>query len=87
MEPGEKVLVVEDVITTGGSVREVIEVVRGLGGKVVGVGVLVDRSNGTAKLGVRTEALLTTEVVSYAPEDCPLCKMGIPAVKPGSRNV
>jgi orotate phosphoribosyltransferase len=87
VEPGEKVLVVEDVITTGGSVREVIEVVRGLGGKVVGVGVLVDRSNGTAKLGVRTEALLTTEVVSYAPEDCPLCKIGIPAVKPGSRNV
>lgn len=87
IEPGERVLVVEDVITTGGSVREVIEVVRGLGGKVVGAGVLVDRSNGTVDLGVRTDALLTTEVVSYAPEDCPFCKQGIPAVKPGSRNL
>ncbi|MCL6635590.1 MAG: orotate phosphoribosyltransferase [Peptococcaceae bacterium] len=85
--PGERVLVVEDVITTGGSVREVVEVVRKLGGLVVGAGVLVDRSNGAVDLGVRTEALLTTEVVSYAPEDCPLCKKGIPAVKPGSRDV
>jgi len=49
--------------------------------------VLVDRSNGTVDLGVRTEALLTTEVVSYDPEECPLCKQGIPAVKPGSRNI
>jgi len=87
IEPGERVLVVEDVITTGGSVREVIELIRGLGGEVVGAGVLVDRSNGTVDLGVRTEALLTTEVVSYDPEECPLCKQGIPAVKPGSRNI
>lgn len=87
IEPGEKVLVVEDVITTGGSVREVIEVVRSLGGEVVGAGVLVDRSNGTVDLGVRTEALLVTEAVSYDPEECPLCKQGIPAVKPGSRNI
>lgn len=87
IEPGERVLVVEDVITTGGSVREVIKVVRGLGGEVVGAGVLVDRSNGTVDLGVRTEALLTIKVVSYAPEDCPLCKQDIPAVKPGSRNI
>lgn len=87
IEPGEKVLVVEDVITTGGSVREVIEVVRGLGGQVVGAGVLVDRSNGAVDLGARTEALLTTRVVSYTPEECPLCKQGIPAIKPGSRNI
>ena len=87
LEPGERVLVVEDVITTGGSVREVIEVVRNLGGEVRGAGVLVDRSGGTAKLGVRTEALLTTRATSYAPEECPLCKRGIPAVKPGSRKV
>lgn len=87
IEPGEKVLVVEDVITTGGSVREVIEVVRSLGGYVVGAAVLVDRSNGTADLGVRTEALLTTRVLSYAPEECPLCRQGIPAIKPGSRNI
>jgi len=87
ISPGERVLVVEDVITTGGSVREVMEVVRKLGGRVVGAGVLVDRSNGMVDLGVRTEALLTTEVVSYALEDCPLCRQGLPAVKPGGRNV
>jgi orotate phosphoribosyltransferase len=86
IEPGEKVLVVEDVITTGGSVREVIEVVRGFGGEVVGAGVLVDRSNGMVDLGVRTEALLTMEVISYEPEECPLCRQGIPAIKPGSRS-
>lgn len=86
IKPGEKVLVVEDVITTGGSVREVIEVVRGMGGEVVGTGVLVDRSSGTVDLGVRTEALLTMEVVSYAPEECPLCRQGTPAIKPGSRS-
>ncbi|SHJ96428.1 orotate phosphoribosyltransferase [Desulforamulus aeronauticus] len=85
--PGEKVLVVEDVITTGGSVAEVIKVVRSLGGEVVGVGVLVDRSNGQADLGVRTEALLSVTVETYEPEQCPLCAQGIPAVKPGSRTV
>ncbi|BAF59985.1 MAG: orotate phosphoribosyltransferase [Pelotomaculum sp.] len=87
IEPGERVLVVEDVITTGGSVREVMEAVRKSGGTVAGAGVLVDRSNGAVDLGVRTEALLTAEVVSYAPEDCPFCKQGIPAVKPGSRKI
>jgi len=87
IEPGEKVLVVEDVITTGGSVREVIEVIRELGGEIAGTGVLVDRSNGTVDLGVKTEALLVTEVLSYAPEECPLCEKGFPVVKPGSRNI
>jgi len=86
IQPGEKVLVVEDVITTGGSVMEVINVVRKAGAEVVGAGVLVDRSNGQVVLGVRTEALLVTSVVTYDPEDCPLCKAGIPAVKPGSRK-
>jgi orotate phosphoribosyltransferase len=84
--PGEKVLVVEDVVTTGGSVREVIEVVCGLGGEVVGAGVLVDRSGGRVDLGVRKEALLNMEVVSYDPGECPLCRQGIPAIKPGSRS-
>ena len=87
IKPGEKVLVVEDVITTGGSVMEVINVVRKAGAEVVGAGVLVDRSNGQVVLGVRTEALLVTSVVTYDPEDCPLCKAGIPAVKPGSRKL
>lgn len=87
IEPREIVLVVEDVITTGGSVREVIAAVRRLGGEVAGAGVLIDRSGGRADLGVRTEALLTMEAVSYAPEECPLCRAGIPAVKPGSRKI
>ena len=77
---------VEDVITTGGSVRRLLKWFAAWAAKW-GAGVLVDRSGGTAKLGVRTEALLTTKAASYAPEDCPLCKRGIPAVKPGSRNV
>lgn len=87
IEPGERVLVVEDVITTGGSVLEVIDVVRSLGGVVVGAGVLVDRSGGKVDLGVRKEALLVTEAISYDPDQCPLCRDGIPAVKPGSRNI
>ncbi len=87
IKPGEKVLVAEDVITTGGSVREVIELVKNCGGEVVAVGVLVDRSGGKVDLGLRTEALLTTTVATYQPEECPLCKQGIPAVKPGSRNI
>ena len=86
IEKGEKVLVVEDVITTGGSVRETIEAVREKGGEVAGVGVLVDRSNGAVNFGVKTEALLTTEVITYQPDVCPLCRQGQPAIKPGSRT-
>lgn len=87
IKPGEKVLVAEDVITTGGSVREVMEVVKYFGGEVVGVAVLVNRSGGTAEMGVRTEALINTSVITYDPDDCPLCKEGTPAVKPGSRQI
>jgi len=86
IEPGERVLVVEDVITTGGSVRETIEAIRNIGGIVAGVGVLVDRSNGTIDFGVRTEALLITEAIAYQPDSCPLCQQGQPVVKPGSRK-
>ncbi len=84
---GARVLVVEDVVTTGGSVKEVIALINSLGGNVVGVGSVVDRSNGTVDFGVPFEAVLSMEVVSYPPEDCPLCKQGLPAVKPGSRNL
>jgi len=86
IKPGERLLVVEDVVTTGGSVREVMDVVRRSGGEVVGAAALVDRSNGTADLGVPFHALLTLPAVSYPPEECPLCRQGIPAVKPGSRQ-
>lgn len=87
INPGEKVLVVEDVVTTGGSVKEVIEVVREKGGEVVGVGVLVDRSAGKADFGVPTQSILQLEIESYDPEECPLCKQGLPVIKPGSRQV
>jgi orotate phosphoribosyltransferase len=84
LAPGEPTLVVEDVITTGGSTRETVTAVEQAGGKVVGVGALVDRSGGKADLGVPKAALVTLSVQNYAPADCPLCQSGIPAVKPGS---
>ncbi|MCR3923403.1 MAG: orotate phosphoribosyltransferase [Firmicutes bacterium] len=86
IEPGERVLVLEDVVTTGGSVREVIELVCALGGEVVGVGSIVDRSNGNVDFGVPYQALIRLDVESFAPTACPLCKEGTPAVKPGSRK-
>ena len=85
LKPGEKVLAVEDVITTGGSVREVLQVVRELGATPLGVAGLVDRSGGQADFGLPFTALLKLNVEAYAPEDCPLCAQGLPAVKPGSR--
>lgn len=87
IEPGQKVLVVEDVVTTGGSVFEVMEVVKAQGGEIVGVGVLVDRSNGAVDFGVPTKAVMAMEVVSWEADECPLCAQGIPVVKPGSRQV
>lgn len=84
---GEHVLVVEDVITTGKSTRETIEVVRKAGGVVVAAGALVDRSGGTAELGVPYESLVTLDVPAYAPEVCPMCKAGSTPVKPGSRGL
>ena len=84
--PGEKVLILEDVVTTGGSVREVMEVVRSHKGEICGIGCLVDRSGGKADFGVPFRALLQLDIASYDPADCPLCKKGVPAVKPGSRK-
>ncbi|NSW82257.1 MAG: orotate phosphoribosyltransferase [Syntrophothermus sp.] len=84
--PGQRVLVVEDVITTGGSVREVIQVIREEGGAVIGVAALVDRSGGKVDFGVRTESVLVVDIETFEPDNCPLCKAGkIPLVKPGSR--
>jgi orotate phosphoribosyltransferase len=81
----EPVAVVEDVITTGGSTREVIEVVRACGGHVVAVGSLVDRSGGGAPLGVPRASLLTLDVPSFEAASCPQCAAGSLPVKPGSR--
>lgn len=88
IEQGQKVLVAEDVVTTGGSVKEVISVVEEAGGEIVGVGVLVDRSNGKVDFGYPLKSLLSIEIASYEKEECPLCKEGmIPAIKPGSRKI
>jgi len=84
---GERVLVVEDVITTGKSTRETIEVVRKAGGVVVAAGALIDRSGGKAELGVLYRSLVTLNVPTYQPDTCPLCKAGSTPVKPGSRGL
>jgi orotate phosphoribosyltransferase len=86
IKPAERVLVVEDVWTTGGSTRETIGVVQEEGGLVVAAGALIDRTNGHLDLNVPARALLTLQVPTYEPNDCPLCKSGAaPAYKPGSR--
>jgi len=85
LSQGERVLVVEDVVTTGGSTRETIQAVIDADGVVIGAGSVVDRSNGAVDVGVRRQALLSLDVTAYAPENCPLCKEGVPVVKPGSR--
>ncbi len=82
---GEPVIVVEDVITTGGSTREVLDAVRGHGAIVLAVGSLVDRSGGTVDLGVPRRSLLTLEVPTWRAESCPLCAQGSKPEKPGSR--
>ena len=87
IEPEDNVLIVEDVITTGGSVIEVVDLVRETGANIIGAALLVDRSAGKVDLGVRTESLLSMEVISYEEEKCPLCKENVPIVKPGSRKV
>lgn len=85
LEPGEKVLVVEDVVTTGGSTRETMEVARAAGAVVVGACAVVDRSGGRQRLDVPFHALLPMDVKTYDPLACPLCQAGVPVVKPGSR--
>jgi orotate phosphoribosyltransferase len=87
IEPGQKVLVVEDVVTTGGSVKEVIELIQNAGGIVVGVGSIVDRTGGKIDFGVPFKAVYSAEVTSWEATECPLCKAGVQElVKPGSRK-
>jgi orotate phosphoribosyltransferase len=85
VEPGQTAVVVEDVITTGGSTQEVIDVLRAAGARVLAAGSIIDRSGGKADVGVPRAALVTLQVESFPPEDCPLCRQGLPVVKPGSR--
>lgn len=86
IEEGEKVLVVEDVITTGGSVSEIIEIVKEYKGEIVGIAGIVDRSGGKVKFEYPLKTLLTLNIENYEPHECPLCKEGIPLIKPGSRK-
>jgi orotate phosphoribosyltransferase len=83
--PGTKVVVIEDVVTTGGSTREVIDLFRAGGAEPVAAGCIIDRSGGKADVGVPKVALWTMDVTTYQPEDCPLCGDGLPVIKPGSR--
>ena len=85
LEPGEAAVVVEDVITTGGSTREVVAILKAAGARPVAAGSIIDRSGGKAEVDAPRVALATVEVVSYPPEDCPLCRQGLPVSKPGSR--
>jgi orotate phosphoribosyltransferase len=86
VKENERILVVEDVITTGGSTRECIEALEKHGAKTVGAASIIDRSGGRADVGVSRVALATLEVPSYKTEDCPMCARGEIAVKPGSRS-
>ena len=87
IKQNERILVVEDVITTGGSTRECIFALENRAAKIVAAASIVDRSNGAAEVGVPRIALVSLEVPSYKPEDCPLCERGDEAVKPGSRRI
>jgi len=82
--PGERVLLVDDILTTGGSVREMIAAVSKAGGKIVGIGVLVDRSEQKPDFGFPLFACHRAATVTYSPQNCPLCAAGVPLVKPGS---
>lgn len=86
IHPGEHVLVVEDVVTTGGSVFEIVDVVKEADAKLTGVGYIVDRSNGKITFEAKHFSVLQMDVITYKPEGCPLCNDGIPVVKPGSRG-
>src|SRR5439155_11715190 len=82
--PREKFLVVEDVVTKGGRVQETMEILRQRGGEVAAVGTLVDRSGGKLDFGVPLESLIQFDIQTFEPSDCPMCKAGVPVIKPGS---
>lgn len=86
LSPSDRVLVIEDVVTTGLSTRETIEVARAAGAAVVGAGAVIDRSGGAADLGVPFSSLVTLALPTYQPDDCPMCRAGQAVVKPGSRQ-
>ncbi len=86
IQPGEKAVVIEDVVTTGGSTREVVNLLQQLGAEVLAAGSIIDRSGGRADVGVPGVALQELNPEAYNPDECPLCKAGQSIVKPGSRR-
>jgi orotate phosphoribosyltransferase len=87
VQRGERTLVVEDVVTTGGSTRETVDVLRGFGAEVVAAASIVDRSAGGADVGVLRVSLMSLDVPAVDPNECELCRSGVPAIKPGSRKI
>ncbi len=85
LQPNEAAVVVEDVISTGGSTREVVDILRAAGARPIAAGSIIDRSGGKAQVGAPRVALATLEVTAWQPDDCPLCRQGLPVSKPGSR--
>ena len=86
LSSSDRVVVIEDVVTTGGSTRETIVVAEQAGAKVIGAGAIIDRSGGNSSLGVPFESLVTLVLPTYPPEECPMCNAGQPVTKPGSRT-
>ena len=85
LDPADRVVVIEDVITTGLSTRETCEAAEATGARVLGAGAIIDRGADAAKLNMPLQALVRMQVAAYQPQSCPLCAKGIPVVKPGSR--
>lgn len=86
LKKGERTLIVDDILTTGGSLREVIQLVKRHEGEILGIGILLDRSGGKVKFGYPLKPLAVTHVQNYPQEECPMCKQGEPLIKPGSRK-
>jgi orotate phosphoribosyltransferase len=87
ISPGTRVLVVDDILTTGGSVRETLAALSAVGADVTAIGLLVDRSGGAATFSAPVVSLATLDIETFAPDDCPLCRDGVPMMKPGSTAV
>lgn len=87
LKKGEKTLIVDDILTTGGSIKEVIQLVKKHEGDILGIGILLDRSGGKVQFNYPLKPLAVTEVQNYRQEECPMCKKGEPLVKPGSRRL
>lgn len=86
INPGEKVLIVDDILTTGKSIRQVLELVKGQGGNVIGIGVLVDRSEEKHDFGAPLFSCIRSKTQTYKPDECPLCAAGVPLTKPGGNQ-